>query len=388
MQIDDALIQFATPRDIELIQAVREHGSNRRAALALGVHYSVIGRAMEALRKRAAKQGHSPEHDMTHTVPDGFRVRGVSTYYNKEGKPSGQWVKSAVDHDRAEQIAREAVAALSQSVVGMAPLVPTPQANYSDLLAVYPFGDPHFGMYAWAAEAGDDFDLDIARRTTMGAVDRLVSSAPAAETGVLLLLGDVFHMNDQKNVTPGHGHQLDVDTRFVRVLQVGIETFRHAVLRALEKHARVIVRCVAGNHDPQAIWSLAFTLAAYFGNESRVRVDLDPSKFWYLRFGEVLIGSTHGDTAKHEQLGPIMATDRARDWGETKHRYWYTGHVHHQAVKEFPGVVCESFRTLAARDAYATGHGYRAGRDMTCIVHHARHGEVERHRCDLGMVDA
>src|SRR5690606_20208165 len=129
--------------------------------------------------------------------------RGVSTYYNKEGKAAGQWVKSAVDQNRAEQIAREAIEVLSQAVAGMAPLVPAPQVNYSDLLAVYPFGDPHFGMYAWAAEAGEDFDLDIARRTTMAAVDRLVSSAPAADVGVLLLLGDVFHMNDQRNVTPG-----------------------------------------------------------------------------------------------------------------------------------------------------------------------------------------
>ena len=53
-----------------------------------------------------------------------------------------------------------------------------------------------------------------------------------------------------------------------------------------------------------------------------------------------------------------------------------------------PGVTCESFRTLAAKDAYAAGHGYRAGRDMRCIVHHREHGEVERHRCDVGMIEA
>lgn len=383
---DETLLQFATAREAELLAAVEEHGGQRAAAKALGINQSVISTALARLHARAAKRGYSPEHDMTRTVPDGFRVRGVSTYYNKEGKAAGQWVKSAVDRERTEQLMREAVKALSEDVRGLSPLVPAPARAMADLMAVYPFGDPHFGMYAWAEEAGDDFDVDIARRLTLGAVDRLVATAPAAQIGVVLLLGDVFHMNDQKNITPGHGHQLDVDSRFVRVLRVGIETYRHAIQRALEKHERVVVRCVAGNHDPQAIWSLAFTLAAFFENNPRVEVDLNPSKFWYFQHGKVLIASTHGDTAKHEQLGPIMAADMPQSWGATEYRYWYTGHVHHAQVKEFPGVVCESFRTLAANDAYAAGHGYRAGRDMVCIVHHREYGEIERHRCDIAML--
>jgi len=32
------------------------------------------------------------------------------------------------------------------------------------------------------------------------------------------------------------------------------------------------------------------------------------------------------------------------------------------------------------------GHGYRAGRDMRCIVHHKQYGEIERHRCDVAMI--
>jgi len=241
-------------------------------------------------------------------------------------------------------------------------------------------------MYAWAQECGEDFDLAEAERLTLGAVDALVEAAPPAKTAILLPLGDVFHANDQSNVTPGHKHQLDVDSRYPKVIGIGIKTFRHAILRALEKHERVIVRIEPGNHDPQAKWALAFALAAYFENNERVEIDLSPSKFWFYKFGKVLIGSTHGDTVKHEALLGVMASDRAEDWGLTKHRYWYTGHVHHQSVKEFPGVLCESFRTLAAKDAYAAGHGYRAGRDMRCIVHHKEHGEIGRHICDVSMI--
>jgi UDP-2,3-diacylglucosamine pyrophosphatase LpxH len=178
-----------------------------------------------------------------------------------------------------------------------------------------------------------------------------------------------------------------VDSRYVNVLQVGIEAFRHVVLRALEKHQKVIVRFVSGNHDPHAVWALAFTIAAYFDNEPRVEVDLSPAKHWFYRFGKVLIGATHGDTTKPEQLLGVMAVDQSVNWGLTVHRYFYCGHVHHSSVKEYPGVTVETFRTLAAADAYAKGHGYRAGRDMRAIILHRDHGEIERHRCDVGMLE-
>jgi len=381
------LLSWATAREREYIEAIEKHGSIIRAAANLGVKRASVQSALHSLRQRAARQGYSPKHDMTKTVPDGYLVKGVSTYYDKDGEKRGQWVKSSIDQLRQDTLARIAAEAMAKQVKGMAPLVAPPSRVNDDLMTVYPMGDPHFGLYTWAKECGDDFDLKIARRLTLGAVDRLVQSSPASHTALILPLGDVFHMNDQTNQTPAHKHQLDVDSRFVHVLQVGIETFRHAVLRALEKHQRVVVRFVQGNHDPQAVWALAFTVGAYFHDEPRVEVDLSPAKHWFFRFGQVLIGATHGDTSKAEQLPGVMAADRARDWGETLHRYWYCGHVHHTSVKEFPGVTVETFRTLAASDAYAAGHGYRAGRDMRAIVINKRHGEIERHRCDVGMLE-
>lgn len=386
--IDPRLLEWATPTQAKYLEATNKHGSGTKAAKALGVAKNAVNEALQRLRAQAAAKGYSPGHDMTRTVPDGYVVKGVSTYYDKDGKPSAQWVKSSIDRERQVEMMQAAVAAMTEDVRGTSPLIPAPTRVESDILAIFPIGDPHVGLYVWAKECGDAFDLDIARDLTLGAVDRLMASAPSAETAIILLLGDVFHMNDQTNQTPGHKHQLDVDSRFVKVLQVGIETYRHAIIRALAKYQKVVVKCIPGNHDPQAIWALALTLAAYFSNEPRVEVDLGPSKFWFYRFGKVLIGSTHGDTCKHESLPGIMACDRAEDWGVTKHRYWYTGHVHSQNVREFPGVICESFRTLAAKDSYAAGYGYRAGRDMVCIVHHREHGEIERHRCDVGMLKA
>src|SRR3546814_12044783 len=58
----------------------------------------------------------SPEHDMTRTGPDGFKVKGVSSLYNKDGVLAVQWVKSTADGDRQYQMMLEAVAALSDEI--------------------------------------------------------------------------------------------------------------------------------------------------------------------------------------------------------------------------------------------------------------------------------
>ena len=252
-------------------------------------------------------------------------------------------------------------------------------------MCVYPMGDPHFGLYAWAKDAGDDFDLTIAENLTCGAIDRLVASAPEAETAILLNLGDMFHADNQKNVT-NSGHQLDVDGRWAKVQQIGLKAMLHCIRRLLEKHKKVIFRINKGNHDGHSSYALALMISCYFDNEPRVEVDLSPAVAWYYKFGDVLIGSTHGDTLKGGDMLAVMAADEPKKWGETNHRYWYVGHVHHQDTKEYRGGIVEYFRTLAARDAWHQGQGYRAGRDMCLIVHHKKHGEIERHRCDIGML--
>jgi hypothetical protein len=382
--IDPNLKQWATAKQSEVVDLINQHGGIRAAARAAGAAYSGFHQHIELLKRKAALAGYSPDHDMTRTVPAGYLVKGVSTYYNAEGKAAGQWVKSTLDQQQLEETIRTAIEALASSVKRAKPIAQPKRAN-EDLLCVYPMGDPHFGMYAWWEEAGEDFDIDIAERITCNAIDRLIASAPPAETALLLNLGDMFHADNQKNVT-NSGHQLDVDGRWAKVLKVGLRAMIYCVDSLLRKHQRVIFRINKGNHDGHSSYALAMMLSCYYDKEPRVTVDLSPALTWYYRFGKNLIGSTHGDTIKGKDMMGIMAADRPEDWGGTKFRAWYVGHVHHHDSKEYAGGVVEYFRTLAAKDAWHAGQGYRAGRDMRLIVLHREHGEIERHRCDIGSV--
>ncbi len=382
--IDPRLEEFATETEKKYIQAINLHGSGRKAAEALGVHHSGVNASMQALTRRAATKGYAPAFDMTRPAPAGFAVKGTSTYYDEEGKVRGQWVKTNRDHSQTEELLREFVQSLCQDIKPL-PASATPPHVEGDLLAVYPMGDPHFGLYAWWQDSGDNFDLEIAEKLTCGAIDRLVASAPPAQTGLLLNLGDMFHADNQKNVTAS-GHQLDVDGRWKKTLQIGLRAMVYCVRRMLDKHERVVFRINSGNHDGHSSYALALMMDCYFHLEPRVEVDLSPAACWYYQFGSVLIGSTHGDTIRGADLVGVMAADKPEAWGQTQHRLWLVGHVHHQDVKEYRGGTVEYFRTLAARDAWHQGQGYRAGRDMRLLVLHRQFGEIERHRCDVAMV--
>jgi len=383
----DHLIPFATERQVELLASVKEHGSARAAADQLGIHHSGISRniqSLESLAEIAARRGKAPGHFNSGTAP-GYLMGKVTVQRDDAGKVERTWERQSPDAERQAAMLQTFAATLSEGVKGLAPISKAPAGQAKDLLSVYPWGDPHFGMYAWWQDAGADFDLKLAEKLTCDAVDRLVASAPEGSTGLLLNLGDMFHADNQKNVTQS-GHQLDVDGRWPLVQQVGLRAMIHCIRRMLEKHSTVIVRINKGNHDGHSSYALSLMLSCYFHEDPRVKVDLSPSVCWYYRFGAVNIGSTHGDTIKGKDMGAVMAADKPKEWGATTHRYWYVGHVHHKDVKEYPGVIVEYVRTLAARDAWHQGQGYRAGRDMQLIVHHRKFGEIERHRCDVGML--
>lgn len=384
--IDSRLKEWATPREIQILEAIESEGSERKAAKALGLGHGSISNAVGRLRKRAARQGYAPGH-WTGGVAPGYVTGKVTVAVNaKTGEVERYWQRQHPDAAKTEETLREFAAMLAEGVKGLAPVAKAPKRSDEDLMCIYPMGDPHFGMHAWWADAGNDFDLKEAEHLTCAAVDRLVASAPAARTALLLNLGDMFHADNQKNQSQS-GHQLDVDGRWAKVQQVGLRAMLHCIQRLLEKHEHVIVRINRGNHDGHSAYALSLMLSCFFHDEPRVAVDLSPAFFWYHQFGRNLIGSTHGDTAKGPDMPSIMASDMPEAWGATSHRYWYVGHVHHSDLKEYRGCTVEYFRTLAARDAWHAGQGYRAGRDMRLIVLHKIHGEIERHRCDVAMLN-
>jgi hypothetical protein len=266
--------------------------------------------------------------------------------------------------------------------------IPAPKVADAKLLTVIPIGDQHHGMRAFHEEVGTDYDIKISANLLISAARHLVATSPPSKTCLIVNVGDFFHVDNLRNETSRSGHTLDVDTRYALMIRSGIAMLRAFIEAALARHQIVKVINACGNHDDiGALW-LSTALALLYEKNKRVVIEQSPSKFHYHRHGKVLIGVTHGDTLKIDQLGGVMATDKAADWGETQHRYWLTGHIHHRKVLEMPGCMVESFRALAGRDAWANAAAYRSGRDMMGIVFHENFGEVARHRFDVSMLES
>lgn len=320
-----------------------------------------------------------PAHDgWQPVVPEGFTVTGVSTMttHPKTGKP--QWVKAYREQESKLQQLERLCARLPDVPARVDPAPEPLHELSSDLLAVYPMGDPHLGLLSWAPETGESWDLEKGAAIIREAFDALTVERPAAERALVCQLGDFFHSDLSDNRTQRAGHALDVDGRWAKILDVGLDVMVHAIDRALVTHKHVDVVNLIGNHDDHSSVYLSRILAAWYRNEPRVSVDLSPAMHRYRRFGRNLLGMTHGHSHKHNTLEAIMASDQPEDWGSTEHRLWLVGHVHHTRRVEHRGCVVETFRTLTPRDAWAQGAGYRGGRDMTRIVLHRDHGEISR----------
>lgn len=374
--LDDlgALRSFATERQAEYIDAVLLHGGMKSAARVLKVSHSTISKAVKAARVKAALQGHSPKHDMVHTVPNPFIVKGISTYYNRDGVAAGQWVKSTLDQAAYQATLQAMADGISAGIEPRAPINP-PTHTDSDLLTVYPLGDPHSGLYSWIKETGQAFDLAEYERINTLAIDAIMAGSPRSETALYIDLGDTTHASDDKKRTPGSGHYLDVSGRICEAIESSFKLKAYHIDRLLEHHQHVIFRLNRGNHDPVTAVAISGMVRERYRLNPRVTV-VDPyNPYWYFEFGRVMIATAHGDGAKAPQMGPIMATDQAEMWGRTKHRHAFLGHVHHYKGEEFPGVTVQYFGTLAAPDWYSHHAGYRSPRKIKSVTFHREHGE-------------
>jgi hypothetical protein len=329
------------------------------------------------------KESSAPEGDPLQTD---FNAFGTSTLYDADGKVRLQWVKrKQQDEDR---MAREMIAAMSEGLPKAEPTEPRSKTFRKDTLALYPFGDPHFGLYAWKEESGDDFDLSIAERHLCTAVARLVDTVPACEEALIVNCGDFFHADNMQGTTMRSNNALDTDTRWAKVLRVGVKAIRQCIESALQKHNHVTVINAIGNHDDHSAMFLSVVLSNVYENEPRVTINASPTILHFHEFGANMLVVHHGHTIKMDKLPLISAAEQPEMWGRTRHRFGVTGHIHHDSAKDFSGMRIESFRTLAARDAWHASMGYKAERDMKAILLHAEFGEIERHRVSVEMLES
>lgn len=375
-----SLSDFALTEVQKQVIRLKEQGLTRKETAAqLGITYNQVRRAVNTTTTRAAKRGWSPDHDMVHPVPDTHLLKGTSTLYGDDGGIKLQWVKSSIDQKRMEEFANAVMESAIETLTPIKPRKKTATRKDSDILVVYPVSDAHIGLYCWEAEAEGNWDCAMAEEVMTEAFDVVLHGSPNSEDALIANLGDWFHTDTPKNVTNESGHQLDVDTKWSKVVSIGLRIMIKLINSALLKHDTVRIINSRGNHDPQSSYMMSMALNAWYRNEPRVVVDMSPDAFHWHEFGQNFFGVHHGHLVrKPEQLYRVMTEDKRVEYGRTLHHHFFLGHIHHHTSVDIGSMRIESFNTVIPRDTYAHSHGYRANRGQQAISYHREAGETSR----------
>lgn len=228
--------------------------------------------------------------------------------------------------------------------------------------------DVHFGMLAWAEEVGEDYDSAIARRMVNDACKQVLGRTKDLDIEYFLLpIGnDYLHVNNIVGQTPQNRNQLDVDTRFARIIEEGELALRD-VINALSERAPVKVLWIPGNHDPQTSFFLLKMLANYYRLDGLVEVDTSPKPRKIIKYGKNLLGLMHGcdiASSKEKALAGLLADEAADIWEPGQYREIHRGHHHKKGELYFTGastegsVVVRTIPSLVGTDYWHFSKGF------------------------------
>lgn len=359
-----------TPREQQIVELYKKLGNNCAVARELGIHESTV---RGALRRASEDPG----------IRQALERTGLSSGNAKYGwrrvqdPESGSWdsVFWKAPEDSADFIERlrDAFESLTP-----APAITPPESVAADLCTVYPLMDVHFGMLADKDETGvSDYDIKRATADMRHAFAKIGALTPASAKAILIVGGDFFHADDNRNETPANRHKLDVDSRYSRTLRAGVDIVAHIIDNLAIRHASVTACVIRGNHDEHSHEALSIGLEQRYRLSDHVNVSWTPRGLFMAQWGKCLIAAHHGDKAPPERL-TLTLSDICPFWSDTRHRYCFTGHIHKDMARDVGPLRWESLRAFAPPDAYAAGMGYTGRRAMQALTFHKRDGLVLR----------
>jgi hypothetical protein len=191
--------------------------------------------------------------------------------------------------------------------------------------------DLHIGKLAWGGETFENYDTKIARQRFLYSIESLLHRARGFEySRILFPIGSDFFNSDTIYNTTTKGTQQDEDLRWQKTFDVGTRLLIDGINMLKQTGVPVDVIVIPGNHDYERSFYMGKFISAWFNNDSQVSVDTHASPRKYYRFGNVLLGLTHGSEERESSLPMIMATDIVSkpQWSGTKFHEWHVGHQH------------------------------------------------------------
>lgn len=277
------------------------------------------------------------------------KIKQIKRWQNPEGK----WLQSvAYENTRGldvEKAKKDLVKAIAEYEL---PKFEKTHLNYNQVCAVINLYDAHISSLCLFSDTGKDSEINGNIEKFEKCFDELLTTTEAFNPEIIVFpIGNDFLHENGPNHTTKKGTKLDVSGNHFDNFTKGLILLRKCIDKASQV-SKVYVPLVTGNHDSDITNYLITALEEIFRDNPNVQIDSRRITRKYFRFGCSLLGFTHGDTVKMEQLPLIMAVEASKDFAETNERIWLTGHVHHLVEKEFPGVTVKALRGLAQTDKW------------------------------------
>lgn len=359
-------------------ETVQRHVRQAAERGLLGPEETLPGYVISSLSKKVGnsyvKQVRAPGE--VFEIPSTHVTGKITVNRDADGRVIQDWLR--VEPDKVAQ--RQAFEAMVQGFADALPradIVAAPAHTIADLLNQYTITDNHLGALAWNEETrGGDYDLRIGEQLIVNWFAAAIAQSPPAKRAVFAQLGDFLHYDSFKSVTPEHGHLLDSDSRYPKMVRAAIRIVRTVIRMLLEKHEQVDVIMCDANHDPAGEVWLREMLAAFYDEEPRVRVDTNPGTYSVIEHGNVSLFYHHGHRRGTKNVDSILVGKFRKVYGRTHYSVAHVGHKHKDELVTTDLMKVEQHETLAAPDAY--GSNWLSGRSAKVITYHKDFGEDGR----------
>jgi len=335
-----------------------------------------IRRRISAIRKKSASTG-----DATGIINaaerNGVDPTSIPYAWLKGDKEASLFVRNPL---YKEEEVEDFKIQLIEDLKEYSPKFPKLKRNKSKdgyLLVIDP-ADVHIGKLCEAFEGGEDYNSQIAVKRVLEGVNGILNKASGFNIDKILFIGgnDILHVDTPQRKTTS-GTPQDTDgmwySNFLIAKQLYVD-----VLDMLISVADVHFTFNPSNHDYTNGFFLADVIQTYFRKCKNITFDCSIAHRKYFTYHRNLIGTTHGDGAKSQDL-PLLMAQESSDWSSTKHRYVYTHHVHHKTSKDYIGVTVESLRSPSGTDSWHHRNGYQhAAKAVEGFLHCKTNGQVAR----------
>ena len=225
--------------------------------------------------------------------------------------------------------------------------------------------DLHFGAGSWIDETGSHYDTVEAKNRLIDRTNNLITRLPSRPEKIILATGsDWFHIDNEEGSTT-KGTIQDLSTSPAQIFMDGCELARQHI-DLLREVTDVQVVFMRGNHDRQMALALMMYLKAVYDEVKDVDIVVDPKLRQYITWGNNLLGFTHGDGVRGNDLPLLMASEQRKEWGTCEHHTWFHGHLHHQRLLEKGGTTVIQLPSLAGADRWHYRKGHVLARAGIC----------------------